>query len=204
MGIASKPKQPSDARTPLERAPWPELGTALIPKERYVSPDYARLEWERMWTRVWLLAGLESDLQSPGDYLTLEIGPESILVIRQHDGSLRARYNVCMHRGNRLREPGLGHASAFSCLFHGWKYGLDGTLLCVTDPESFPQGAPRERLDLRPVRCDTWGGFVWINLDPDAGSLAGYLGMIPEHLDPYHFEEQSIVKSCAMRHSGKP
>ena len=102
--------------TPMERAPVPDLGTAPIPKERYTSPDFARLEWEKMWTKVWLLAGRESDIPAPGDYFTFEIGPESILVIRQPDGSIGARYNVCMHRGNRLREPGRGHAELFSCL----------------------------------------------------------------------------------------
>ncbi|HYC21270.1 MAG TPA: aromatic ring-hydroxylating dioxygenase subunit alpha [Candidatus Bathyarchaeia archaeon] len=195
---AAAPGATAKARTPMHKAPDPDLGRDLIPKTRYTSRDFAQLEWEGMWRRVWLLAGRESDIPEPGDYFTFEIGPESILVIRQVSGSIAARYNVCMHRGNRLREAGLGHASAFSCLFHGWKYGLDGTLLCVTDPESFPQGAPRERLDLRPVRCDTWGGFVWINLDPGAGSLADYLGMIPEHLDPYHFEEQSIVNDITI------
>jgi phenylpropionate dioxygenase-like ring-hydroxylating dioxygenase large terminal subunit len=180
-------------RTPMERAPWPELGSEPIPAERYTSPEFARREWERLWTRVWLLAGRESDIPEPGDYLTFEIGTESILVIRQPDRSIRARYNVCMHRGTRLREPGRGHAELFSCPFHGWKYGLDGSLLAALDPECFPQGLPRPQLDLQPVRCDTWAGFVFVNLDPDAEPLRDYLGVVPAHLDPYHFEEWKIA-----------
>jgi len=178
-------------RTPHERAPVPELGTAPIPKERYTSREYAALEWERMWTRVWLLAGRESDAQGPGDYFTFEIGPESILVVRQRDGRLAARYNVCTHRGNRLREPGRGHAEGFACLFHGWRFDLDGRLLAPLDPESFPQGCAG--LDLRPVRCETWAGFVFVNLDPAAGPLREYLGVIPRHLAPYHFEEWQVA-----------
>ena len=113
--------------TPMDRAPVPDLGHEPIPKERYTSAEFARLEWERMWTKVWLLAGRESDLQTAGDYFTYEIGPESILIVRQTDGSIAARYNVCMHRGNRLCEPGRGHVSrAFTCGFHGWQYGFDG------------------------------------------------------------------------------
>ncbi|MHA7839549.1 MAG: Rieske 2Fe-2S domain-containing protein, partial [bacterium] len=88
--------------TPMERAPEPALEYVPIPKERYTCPEFARLEWERMWTRTWLCAGRESDLDRAGDYFTFEIGPESILVIRQPDGSVAARHNVCMHRGNRL------------------------------------------------------------------------------------------------------
>ncbi len=179
--------------TPMERAPLPNLGDAPIPKQRYTSDEFARAEWERMWTRVWLLAGFESDLGKTGDYFTFEIGPESILVVRLPDGSIAARHNVCMHRGNRLREPGRGHAGRFSCLFHGWEYGLDGKLLKALDPESFPQGLPVEKLSLRPVRCETWGGFVWVNLDPDAEPLRDYLGVIPEHLDVYGFERWKLA-----------
>ena len=74
--------------TPMERAPDPGLGTAPIPKDRYTSARFAEREWERMWTRVWLMAGRASDPRTPGDYFTFEIGPESVLVIRQPDGSL--------------------------------------------------------------------------------------------------------------------
>jgi phenylpropionate dioxygenase-like ring-hydroxylating dioxygenase large terminal subunit len=79
MTRASPPKLP---RTPLERARRPNLGTQRIPKERYTSPRFAELEWERMWTRTWLLAGFESDIPEAGDYFTFEIGHESVLVIR--------------------------------------------------------------------------------------------------------------------------
>ena len=178
--------------TPLEKQPEPELGTDPIPKERYTSPAFAEREWEHMWTKVWLMAGRASDVPEPGDYFTFEIGPESILVVRQPDGSLAARYNVCMHRGNRLREPGRGHAEQFSCIYHGWTYALDGELLHATDPECFPQGLPAERLRLQPVHCDTWAGFVFVNLDPQAGPLREYLGVLPEHLDPYHFDEWKV------------
>jgi phenylpropionate dioxygenase-like ring-hydroxylating dioxygenase large terminal subunit len=182
----------------MERAPVPDLGTEPIPKERYTSREFAELEWERMWTKVWLMAGRASDIPDPGDYFTFEIGRESILVIRQPDGGIAARYNVCMHRGNRLREPGRGHAELFSCLFHGWKYGIDGALVEALDPECFPQGLPTPDLDLKPVLCDTWGGFVFVNLDPDAEPLREYLGMIPEHLDPYHFDEWKISFDCTI------
>ena len=184
--------------TPMERAPDPGLDYAPIPKDRYTSESHAALEWEHMWTKVWVCAGRTSDLERPGDYFTFELGPESILVVKQPDGSIRARYNVCMHRGNRLREPGRGHASEFSCLFHGWRYGIDGALVAAQDPECFPQGVPADRLALRPVACETWAGFVFVNLDPEAAPLRDYLGMIPEHLDPYHFEDWKIDFDCTI------
>ena len=177
-----------------------DLGVGLIPKERYTSADFARVEWERMWTKVWLLAGRESDISSPGDYLTFEIGPESIVVVRQTDGTIRAHANVCMHRGNRLCAPGNGHVpQRFTCGFHGWQYGLDGRLLRATDPDTFPQGLPLDHLSLRGVRCDTWGGFVWINFHPAPEPLAEFLGPVAARLLPYKLEKYALVQDQTAR-----
>ncbi len=189
---------PAPFSTPMDRAPDPGLAYTPIPKERYTSSAFADEEWAHMWTKTWVCAGRASDLERPGDYFTFELGPESILIIKQRDGSVGARYNVCMHRGNRLREPGRGHAEKFSCLFHGWEYAVDGSLIQAQDPECFPQGVDAKKLSLRTVRCDTWAGFVFINMDPDAEPLLDYLGVIPEHLDPYHFEDWKINFECTI------
>lgn len=184
--------------TPMEKAPEPALPYEPIPKDRYTCREFAALEWERMWTRVWLLAGRASDAPNAGDYFTFDIGRESVLVIRQKDGSLAARYNVCMHRGNRLREPGRGHAERFSCLFHGWEYDVDGRLLKALDAECFPQGVPPGQFGLQPVRCETWAGFVFVSLDPSIESLESYLGVVPSHLDPYGFERWKVAFECTI------
>jgi len=184
--------------TPMERAPAPDLDWVPIPKERYTSAAFAEREWRHMWTKVWLCAGRESDAPSPGDYFTFDIGPESLLVIRQRDGSLAARHNVCMHRGNRLREPGRGHVERFHCLFHGWEYGIDGALELALDAHCFPRGIDAKALSLRPVRCETWAGFVFVCLDPSARPLRDYLGVIPEHLGPYGFEDWKVSYDCTI------
>jgi phenylpropionate dioxygenase-like ring-hydroxylating dioxygenase large terminal subunit len=183
--------------TPLEKTIEPDFGTALVPKERYLSPGFARLEWERMWTRVWLLAGREADVAKPGDWLTFEIGPESIIVARGRDGALHAHYNVCLHRGNRLCEPGRGHSPTFSCRYHAWEWDLDGGLRCATDAQDFDPSLLRN-LRLGAVRLETWGGFVWVTLDAAAEPLAEYLGVIPEHLAPYHFAEHALVDDVTL------
>ena len=180
-------------RTPLERAPRADLGWDPIPKGRYLDRNYMEAEFSDLWPRVWLLAGFERDVARPGDYATFELGGESVVAVRQESGALQAFHNVCMHRGNRLVEPGLGRAKRFTCLFHGWRYGLNGALDKALDAETFPQGCPGESLNLRPVRCECWGGFYWINFDDRAPPLREYLEVIPDHLDPYHFEEMKIV-----------
>jgi phenylpropionate dioxygenase-like ring-hydroxylating dioxygenase large terminal subunit len=177
--------------TPKEKAPEPDLGSELIPKERYTSVEYMQLEWERMWTKVWNMAGRESDVQNPGDYFTTELGKESFIIVREKPGKggIKAYYNLCLHRGNQLRNPGMGHAESFQCAYHFFEWNLDGTLKHVPDLETFAQDVPLENFSLKEARCDTWGGFIFFNMNPDAESLEEFLGVVPEHLAPYHFEE---------------
>ena len=175
--------------TPAGKAPDPDLGQAVIDQRRYTSAEFMALEWERMWTKVWLLAGRALDIPQPGDYLVTDIGIESIIVVRQADGGARAFYNVCQHRGNRLRPCGIGSTGAsrtFKCMYHHWEYNLDGSYRRIPDVDTFPQGAPP--YGLTEIKCAIWGSFVWFSMNPDAEPIADFLRPIPEHLDPYHFE----------------
>ena len=183
--------------TPTEKAHEPILGTELIPKERYTSKEYMELEWERMWTKVWNMAGRESDIPNVGDYFTTELGPESFLIVREAEDKVRAFYNVCPHRGNQIRNPGMGHAESFQCAYHFFEFNLDGSKKFVPDEDTFTQGVPQETA-LVEVPCDTWGGFVWFNMNPDAEPLLEFLEPVNWHLDPYHFEEYAIVQDLTV------
>ena len=184
---------PSLRRTPLDKAPEPDLGAELIPVERYIDPAFMKVEMDRVWSKAWLLAGPECDVREPGDYFVMEVQRESIIVARAEDGQLHAHYNVCRHRANQLRAAGTGRATSFQCAFHAWEWHLDGSLKHVPEAQDFPQGCPKAELALVPVRVDTWGGFVWINMDMEAVPLREYLGEIPAHLDPYEFEKMVLV-----------
>ena len=154
--------------TPVKAAPKPKMGTQIIPKERYTSRDYMQQEWDKLWTKVWLLACREEDLPEPGDHYVTEIGIESILLVRQKDMSIRAFYNVCQHRGNKLVhsfEQPQEAAQSFKCKYHDWEYGLDGGFIDIPDLETFPQGAP-DCSGLTSLPCDSWGSFVWFSLNP--------------------------------------
>ena len=168
-----------------------ELGTAAIPKERYTSPEFMRLEWERVWKKCWLLGGLAADIPNPGDYLVTGIGRESILIVRQRDGSVKSFYNVCQHRGNLLARNDGGNVDTFKCTFHHWEYGLDGKIINIPDSGTFPQGPPCRGLPELPT--GVWGGYVFYSLDRNVAPLAEYLGVIPEHLDPYELENSEII-----------
>lgn len=176
--------------TPLEKAPDPGLGHGIIDQRRYFSREFMALEWQRMWTKVWLLGGREVDIPEAGDYIVTEIGPESILIVRQRDGSVRAFYNVCQHRGNRIRGCGIGSTGSslsFKCPYHHWEYELDGSYRRIPDIDTFPQGKPPHALTEIP--CGTWGGFVWYTLNESPPPLLEYLDPLTRHLEPYNLHK---------------
>lgn len=183
--------------TPAGKVPDPDLGHELIRKERYTSAEFMQLEWERIWKKVWLLGAIESDLREPGDFVVTEIGRESVLIVRQADGGVRAFYNVCLHRGNRLRPTGVGSADSFKCQYHHWEYALDGSFKRIPDLDTFPQGAPPCR-GLKELACATWGGFVWFSLDPNAGPLEDFLDPVHKHLDPYNFPKMALTRDITV------
>ena len=155
------------------------------------------LEWERMWTKVWNMAGRESDIPNVGDYFTTELGSESLLIVREAEDNVRAFYNVCPHRGNQIRNPGMGHAESFQCAYHFFEFNLDGSKKFVPDEDTFTQGVPQETA-LVEVPCDVWGGFVWFNMNPDCEPLEEFLDPVNQHLDPYHFEDYAIVQDMTI------
>lgn len=182
--------KPEDSpHTPAEKAVDPEFAYDVIDQRRYTSQEFMRLEWERMWSKVWLMGARLLDIPEAGDYVVTEIGPESILIVRQKDGGVRAFYNVCQHRGNRLRDCGLGTTGeglSFKCQYHHWEYNLDGSYRRIPDIDTFPQGRPSYALT--EVKVDTWGGFVWYTLNENPQPLLEFLDPMPKHLDAYHFD----------------
>ena len=180
------------SKTPTEKAPEPFMGTQLIPKERYTSKEFMELEWERMWTRVWNMAGRESDIPSVGDYFTTELGPESLLIVREAEDKVRAFYNVCPHRGNQIRNPGMGHAESVPVrlpLLRVQPRRLQEVR--ARRGHVHPGRAPGDGPGRGALRC--LGGFIWFNMNPDAEPLLEFLDPVAQHLDAYHFEEFSIV-----------
>ena len=168
--------------------------SASLSKDRYISEDFMQSEWEGIWTKAWLFAGLESDILEPGDFFIYDIGRESIVITRNDENEISAFYNVCQHRGNKIVTLESGSFSKVSCPYHGWTYGLDGTLEHVPDRELFKEGVPCEEKSLKPVKVSVWAGLVFINMDDNASSLETFLGPIVDQLKPYKFEKMNLVK----------
>lgn len=159
-----------------------------ITGDRYTSREFMKREWDQMWTRIWHVAGRTAELQEPGDYIVHDFMHESVICVRQEDGSIRAFYNACGHRGQRLAWNSASVSSGFRCPYHGWLWGTDGVLKDVQDPHDFAQGNPCGKLRLRELKCDTWGGFVWYTMAEDGQSLQDFLSPIPEIYRNYPME----------------
>jgi phenylpropionate dioxygenase-like ring-hydroxylating dioxygenase large terminal subunit len=163
--------------------PFPIEIPDRIPKQRYYDQAFFDLEAAQLWSRTWQMACRLEEIPEAGDFATYEILDQSVIVVRGADGpdgeaTATAMQNTCRHRGVRLVEPGQRGScstSGFTCPFHGWCYGPDGTNTFVPQSRTFSDHnlatSERAELDLTPVRCETWGGMAWINLDPTAPPL---------------------------------
>ncbi|MBM4382582.1 MAG: aromatic ring-hydroxylating dioxygenase subunit alpha [Deltaproteobacteria bacterium] len=170
----------SEALLKPELDTWPQQTTRghRIPGNRYTSAEFFREEWDKMWTRVWLLLGRESELPTPGSWQMEPVGPEEILMVRQQDGSVKAFFNVCQHRANPLVDAPKGFTRRFVCKYHSWVFAPDGRLTFAPDKEDFAEGNPCGKVSLKELRCETFAGFVWVNMDPDCAPLKRFLGPI--------------------------
>ena len=177
---------------PRVKAPEPTLGSdPIIFGERYYSQEFASNEWDRMWTRVWQIAGRVDQIPTPGDYINYEIMHESIICVRGQDSQIRAFYNACQHRGNQLVTAEVGSLASgeFQCAYHGWRFSTSGECTWAYCEDDFPQGSPCGKANLVEIPCDTWAGFIWFNMDPECISLRDSLEPVASHLDTYRMEE---------------
>jgi phenylpropionate dioxygenase-like ring-hydroxylating dioxygenase large terminal subunit len=156
-----------------------------ITADRYISREYMELENRNLWPRVWHLGGLVAELEEQGDLVRHNLGKESVIMVRQADGSIKAFYNTCPHRGNRLVLGELGGSNRITCAYHGWQFTNDGVLATVQDPDDFPAGNPCGKVRLSEVRCDTWGPFIFYCMNPHAKPLLEWLKPLPERLKGY-------------------
>lgn len=160
-----------------------------VPKERYVDPAFFRLEADLLWSRVWQMACRLEEVPEPGDVVEYRILDQSVIVARGDDGEVRAFENACRHRGVRLVEGPGSCTEGFTCPFHGWCYALDGRNTFVPRSGTFAEeNLQPGDIDLTPVRCETWGGCAWINLDPAAPPLRDCIEPFATTMDAWHLE----------------
>ena len=172
-----------------------------LPSSWYRSAGVFTIEKERIFCREWICVARAEEVAEAGAYRVLDVLGESVLLVRNREGKLRAFYNVCRHRGSRLCRtasaagPGLGggiSGGRITCPYHQWTYDLDGRLLAAPYLTGEP-GFDKSLFSLHPVGLECWGGFVFLNLSP-AGALplAEQLGAIPERVSRYPLAQLRI------------
>jgi phenylpropionate dioxygenase-like ring-hydroxylating dioxygenase large terminal subunit len=180
---------------------WPTDATleATLPGEYYASPAIFQRDLERIWFNTWLCAGRLEQIPEKGDFFTREVGNESVIVVRNRDGGVTAFYNVCRHRGSRLCNADAGHlkGALIRCPYHAWTYeATHGTLVATPNLPDNAELFDRSRFPLVRLRVETWEGFIWINFNPDAPSLAEALGLPSTYAyyERYHVGDLKIGK----------
>ena len=178
-----------------QNQPAEELSEPVtIGVEAYTSEAYARAEGEKLWSKVWLQAGRIEEIPEVGNFITYDILDESILIVRTAADSIKAFYNVCVHRGRKLVDTKPGERNAqgkrklFVCGFHGWRYNTDGECTHIPQKEDWGCALTPGNTHLTEVKVDTWGGWLWINLDPNCEPLLDYLEPAASMLAPFQLE----------------
>jgi len=164
-----------------DRAPLTDAST--IPAPWYVDARIAELERQTVFSKTWQMVGRLDQVEKPGQFVTAAVAGEPIVVVRGSDGALRGFFNVCRHHAAAVVTEPCGQTSILHCPYHGWNYGLDGSLKGMPEFDGV-RNFDRQQNGLLPVRAETWEKFVFINLDPQAAPLETFLGGLVKRVAP--------------------
>jgi phenylpropionate dioxygenase-like ring-hydroxylating dioxygenase large terminal subunit len=175
---------------------------STIPSPWYFDEGIAELENSAVFGKTWQAVGRADQVQKSGQFLTADIAGDPVVVVRGEDSQLRAFYNVCRHHAAAVVTEAQGCAKQFRCPYHGWTYAIDGTLKGMVEFDGVCD-FERSANGLVPVHVDTWENFVFVNLDPGAGSLRDFLGSIAPIATPLqltkklrYFDRRTYTLQC--------
>jgi choline monooxygenase len=178
----------AESRKPLAQA-------STLPAACYVSPEWYERELETIFRNEWLCVGRVEQVPEPGDYYTLPLLGQPLIVARDRDGKVNVLVGICRHRGAVITE-GEGRCRSFMCPYHSWTYALDGALVAtpglppgMTQSEGFERG----RYGLRRPVTDFWAGFIFVNFSASPRPLAESLGTLPAFLEAYRLENMQFT-----------
>ncbi len=177
----------------LRRDAYPENFPAIpeLPTARYADPAFYDIEMKHFWPKTWLTAAHISELPEVGSYVLFEELGRSIIISRGEDDVVRAFHNVCRHRASAILLEKQGKAKRFICPYHSWGYSAEGQLVSVPEQRDFAC-LDKSKRGLVPVRCETWRGFVFINLDGEAAPLEEFLAPVARQWANYPLENMVI------------
>jgi p-cumate 2,3-dioxygenase subunit alpha len=161
-----------------------ERGIFRVNRRAFTDPGILERERREVFDRCWLYAGHESEIASPGDFVTRKVGGRPAILVRDNAGRAHAFLNTCPHRGNTVcREPS-GSTKLLRCFYHAWAFDLEGRLAAVPGDDAYSPAFDRSELGLSPVpRFDGYRGMLFVSFDPAVENLISYLGGAREYLD---------------------
>jgi len=177
------PEHYAATRLPLHQA-------SPLPGWCYTSPEWYEKELETMFRKDWLCVGRAEQVPKPGDYFSIEVIGQPLIVVRDEAGQVRVHSALCRHRGAIIAQDS-GHCRAFACPYHSWTYALSGKLVSTPGtppPMAGVAGFKTADYGLTPVRSEIWGGFVFITFNEQATPLAEWLGDLPKFLAGYDLD----------------
>ncbi|MDH3753623.1 MAG: aromatic ring-hydroxylating dioxygenase subunit alpha [Acidimicrobiia bacterium] len=170
----------------LDRSTTDVATAETFPPVVYTSEEFLAFEREALFDHEWLCVGRTSRASEPGDFFTVDVNGEGVIVARGKDDALRAFSSVCQHRAMQIAD-GEGNCGTFTCPYHRWVYGLDGRLLGAPAMER-TSGFDKADFGLPNLAVETWQGFIFVNLDADAEPLTPTLDRYAPFLEHYDLE----------------
>ena len=190
-----------DLLTPISNA----INKGELPLGVFNSPELFELEKEKLFTKSWNFLAHESEIAEYGDYVQRYIADDSFIISRDKDNKVHVMLNACRHRGRKICSVEKGNQKNFTCPYHGWVYGVDGSLLDVPfEEEGYGEGnLNHDELGLISApKVGIWRGMIFANLDPNAESLDDYLGDAKWYLDFYTNNPKRVLKFSAAPNAG--
>jgi Rieske 2Fe-2S family protein len=183
----------NDAKVEMKRLLTERDQDYSLPRPLYNDPMLFRLDMEEVFQKEWLFVGMTSEIPKKGDYFTVEIGQNPVLVVRDGDGSVNAFHNTCRHRGSRLCSSHRGKVANLVCPYHQWTYDLKGNLLFAGT--EMGDGFDQKAHGLNKAHCRTAGGFIFICLSKEVpeGDFEAFLATLHEYMEPYDVENTKLA-----------
>ena len=183
----------------LRRNTYVYNGSEDLDTSRWTSREFHDMEMQHVWSKVWQMVCREEEIPETGDHIVYDIGDYSFIIVRTSENEVKGYYNSCLHRGTQLRpSDSEGNVPQFRCPYHGWTWNLEGELIDLPCDWDFPH-VDKAKATLPEVQVDFWGGFVFINMDDDAESLADYLGNLPAEFESWNYEKKYKQHHIAKR-----
>ncbi|WP_026381735.1 aromatic ring-hydroxylating oxygenase subunit alpha [Afifella pfennigii] len=165
----------------------------------YTDADFFRLDLDLIWYRDWLFVGHDCEVAKPGGYFTVQVGDYPIVIVRGRDGEIRAFHNSCRHRGSRVCAGERGTSARLVCPYHQWTYDLDGALVFA---RQMAEGFRKEDFGLKPVACETTGGYIFICLAEEPADFAPFRTLMAPYFAPHNLSEARVAHETTIIEKG--